>query len=69
MSNMIKNRLKGAKKQKSKITRKIRRLFQYGFRRRMPNAVTLAAMEDALHGRDVHGPFESVEALMADLNA
>ncbi len=34
-----------------------------------PNEVTLAAMEDAVNGRDIHGPFHSVEALMEDLNA
>lgn len=34
-----------------------------------PNAITLAAMENAVNGRDMHGPFESVEALMEDLNA
>lgn len=34
-----------------------------------PNAVTLAAMDDALNNRDIHGPFDSVTALMEDLNA
>lgn len=34
-----------------------------------PNPVTLAAMEDALADRDIHGPFESIDALMEDLNA
>ena len=35
----------------------------------IPNSVTLAAMEDAAAGRDLHGPFDSIEALMEDLNA
>ena len=34
-----------------------------------PNAVTSAAMDDAANGKDIHGPFDSVEALMEDLNA
>ena len=34
-----------------------------------PNAVTSAAMDDAVNGKDIHGPFDSVEALMEDLNA
>ena len=35
----------------------------------IPNAVTLAAMEEAERGQDLHGPFDSVEALMEALNA
>lgn len=35
----------------------------------VPNAVTRAAMDDAANGRDLHGPFESVAALMEALNA
>ena len=34
-----------------------------------PNATTMAAKENADKGIDMHGPFESVEALMEDLNA
>lgn len=34
-----------------------------------PNAVTSAAMDDAVNGKGIHGPFDSVEALMEDLNA
>ncbi len=34
-----------------------------------PNEVTLTAMENAVNGRDIYGPFDSVEALMEDLNA
>ena len=35
----------------------------------VPNAVTLAAMDSAQHGEDMHGPYDSVEALMEALNA
>ncbi len=35
----------------------------------MPNAETLAAIDDAEHGRNLSGPFETVDALMEDLNA
>ena len=35
----------------------------------IPNAVTQKAMEDAEKGIDIHGPFDSVAALMEDLNA
>lgn len=34
-----------------------------------PNATTMAAIENADKGIDMHGPFESVDALMEDLNA
>lgn len=34
-----------------------------------PNEVTLAAMDDAVNGRNIHGPFDSVAALIEDLNA
>ena len=37
--------------------------------RQEPNATTMAAIENADKGIDMHGPFESVEALMEDLNA
>ena len=32
-----------------------------------PNALTIAALEDVEAGRNLHGPFDSVDALMADL--
>lgn len=35
----------------------------------VPNAVTLAAMEDVEKGRNLHGPYSSVESLMETLNA
>ncbi|MBR1937976.1 MAG: type II toxin-antitoxin system RelB/DinJ family antitoxin [Spirochaetales bacterium] len=35
----------------------------------IPNNVTLAAMRATLNNEDMHGPFNSVEALMEDLNA
>ena len=35
----------------------------------VPNAVTLAAMDSAQRGEDMHGPYDSVEALMEALNA
>ena len=34
-----------------------------------PNPTTMAAIENADKEIDMHGPFESVEALMEDLNA
>lgn len=34
-----------------------------------PNEVTAKAIIDAENGEDVFGPFESVEALLEDLNA
>jgi DNA-damage-inducible protein J len=35
----------------------------------IPNAKTLAAMDDAEHDRNMHGPFHSVDDLMRDLDA
>ena len=35
----------------------------------IPNAETLEAIEDVRTGRNLHGPFNSVEELMEDLNA
>ena len=35
----------------------------------IPNAVTVAAMEAAERDEDMHGPFDSVSALMEALNA
>lgn len=37
--------------------------------RNVPNAQTLAAMDDAEQGRDMYGPFDSVGDLMEALNA
>lgn len=35
----------------------------------VPNAVTLAAMDDAESGNNMSGPFDSVDSLMEALNA
>lgn len=35
----------------------------------VPNSVTMAAIEAAEKGKDIYGPFDSVEALMEALNA
>lgn len=35
----------------------------------VPNATTRAAMRNAMNGNDIHGPFDSVAALMEDLDA
>ncbi len=35
----------------------------------VPNAVTLAAMDDAENGENLIGPFDSIGALMETLNA
>lgn len=35
----------------------------------MPNAETIAAIEDAQAGRNLYGPFDSVAAMMEALNA
>ncbi len=35
----------------------------------VPNAATLAAMNAAEKGKDVYGPFDSVDALLEALNA
>ncbi|MBQ7153688.1 MAG: type II toxin-antitoxin system RelB/DinJ family antitoxin [Clostridia bacterium] len=35
----------------------------------VPNATTLAAMNDAEKRNDVYGPFDSIDALMEALNA
>lgn len=37
--------------------------------REIPNYATRAAMESAEKGEDLSGPFDSVEALMEELNA
>ena len=41
----------------------------FEIKRRVPNAETLAAMEAVKRDKDIHGPFDSVEDLMADLNS
>ncbi len=35
----------------------------------MPNAVTKAAMDNAINDVDLFGPFDSIASLMEDLNA
>lgn len=35
----------------------------------VPNATTRAAMKNSVKGEDLHGPFDSVAALMEDLDA
>ena len=35
----------------------------------VPNVKTLAAMEDAESGRNLYGPFDSIDSLMEALNA
>lgn len=37
--------------------------------RHTPNAATIASIEAAERGEDLHGPFESVDELMEALNA
>lgn len=41
----------------------------FELKRKEPNAETIAAMEDVKLGRNVSKTFDSVEALMEDLNA
>lgn len=43
--------------------------FPFDVTLREPNATTMATIENADKEIDMHGPFESVEALMEDLNA
>jgi hypothetical protein len=38
-----------------------------GFEGETPNAETLAAMEDAVLGRNLSGPFKSAEDMLADI--
>lgn len=38
-------------------------------KRDIPNSITTKAIIDAENGEDIHGPFDSVESLMEDLNA
>ncbi|MBR2893707.1 MAG: type II toxin-antitoxin system RelB/DinJ family antitoxin [Clostridia bacterium] len=37
--------------------------------RKEPNTETLAAIEEVINRRNLHGPFNTVEDLMEDLNA
>ena len=69
MSIQVKKHLRAPLRHKGQGIRKAHIRFLNGKKRISPNAVTLAAMDNALAGRDMHGPFDSVEALMADLNA
>ncbi len=46
-----------------------RKGFPFDVTLNMPNEVTLAAMKATQKNEDMHGPFNSVEALMEDLNA
>ena len=41
----------------------------FEIKRKEPNAETIAAIEDALNGKNLIGPFNSVDELMEDLNA
>ncbi len=43
--------------------------FPFEIKLDIANTVTFTAMEDTINGRNLHGPFDSVEALMEDLNA
>lgn len=45
------------------------RAIPFEIRQEIPNAATLAAMDDAENGTDLHGPFDSVSDLMEALNA
>ena len=41
----------------------------FTIRRDDPNALTAAAIENAINDTDMHGPFDSVSSLMEALNA
>lgn len=41
----------------------------FEIKRKEPHAETIAAIEDVLNGRNLVGPFNSVDKLMEDLNA
>lgn len=43
--------------------------FPFDVRNPEPDALTYAVLEDVRHGRNMNGPFDSVDALMEDLNA
>ena len=36
---------------------------------RVPNAETIAAIEDVENNKNMHGPYDSIEELMEDLEA
>lgn len=42
--------------------------FPFEIKLKEPNEVTYAAMEDAENGKDMYGPFDSVEALTEEVN-
>lgn len=41
----------------------------FDLRLETPNAVTLQAMHDVEQRKGIHGPFESIEAMLEDLHA
>ncbi|MCR5151082.1 MAG: type II toxin-antitoxin system RelB/DinJ family antitoxin [Clostridiales bacterium] len=41
----------------------------FELKRHVPNTETLAAIEDVKNGRNLHGPFDSIDKLPEDLNA
>ena len=43
--------------------------FPFEVRNPEPGALTYSVLEDARHDRNMNGPFDSVDALMEDLNA
>lgn len=43
--------------------------FPFDVRISTPNKLTQQVMEDVAQGRNLHGPFSSVDALLDDLNA
>ena len=43
--------------------------FPFEVRNPGPDALTYSVLEDARHGRNMNGPFDSVDALMENLNA
>ena len=69
MYNKVKKGLGVSRRHRLQETRKVHLRFPRVVRQKITNAVTLTAMDNALAGRDIHGPFDSVQALMADLNA
>ena len=43
--------------------------FPFDVRNPEPSPLTYSVLEDVKHGRNLNGPFDSVEALMEDLDA
>ena len=43
--------------------------FPFDVRNPEPDALTYSVLEDVRHDRNMNGPFDSVDALMEDLNA